>query len=144
MARLSPSVFIKKMLEGRRSQRRADPRSDPCYGRGLEESWTRKETERTVAERRTPIGVGIRKDLFRPSKSHGYTPEGSDHDKRESPSPGHAMGDKRRPSPSESSHSKKPPNEYSTPPQARGLLSGTNTRVPEEDELMTINIDSSK
>ena len=68
---------------------------------------------------------------------------------------------------------KKPPKEYSTPPQARGLhppgalvcthwqvkksprqfysnrlgaqglLSGTNIRVPEEEELMTINIDSS-
>ena len=54
------------------------------------------------------------------------------------------MGDKRRPRLAESSHSKKPPKEYSTTPQARGLLSGTNTRVPEEEELMTINIDSSK
>ena len=54
------------------------------------------------------------------------------------------MGGKRRPRPSESSHSEKPPKEYSTPPQARGLLSGTNTRVPEEEELMIINIDSSE
>ena len=50
----------------------------------------------------------------------------------------------RRPRPSESSHSKKPPKEYSTPPQARGLLSESNTRVPEEEELMVINIDSSE
>ena len=56
-----------------------------------------------VVERQTPIGVEIRKDLFRPTKSHGYTPEGSDHDERESPSPEHAMGDKGRPRPSESS-----------------------------------------
>ena len=54
------------------------------------------------------------------------------------------MGDKRRPRRSESSHSKKPPKEYSTPPQTRGLLLGTNTRVPKEEELMTINIDSSE
>ena len=69
-----------------------------------------------VVERQTPIGVEIRKDLFRPTKSHGYTPEGSDHDERESPSLGHAMGDKRRPRPLESSHSEKPLKEYSTPP----------------------------
>ena len=73
-----------------------------------------------------------------------HTPEGSDHDERESPSLGHTMGDKRRPRPSESSHSEKPLKVYSTPLQARGLLSGTNTRVPKEEELMTINIDSSK
>ena len=84
------------------------------------------------------------------------------------------MGDKRRPGPLESSLSKKPPKEYSTPPQARGLhppgaltrtswqvekcprrfysnrprarglLSGTNTRVPEEEELITINVDPSE
>ena len=39
---------------------------------------------------------------------------------------------------------KNPLKEYSTPPQARGLLPGTNARVPEEEELMTINIDSSE
>ena len=54
------------------------------------------------------------------------------------------MGDKRRLRPSESFHSKKPLKEYSTPPQARELLSGTNTRVPKEEEIMTINIDSSE
>ena len=54
------------------------------------------------------------------------------------------MGDKKRPRPSESSHSKKSLKEYSTPLQARGLLSGTNTRVPKEEELMVINIDSSE
>ena len=101
--------------------------------------------DRTHSHRTTdPVGVKIRKDLFRPTKSHGYTPEGSDLDERESPSPDHAVGDKRRPRPSESSHSKKPPKEYSTPPQARGLLSRTNTRLPKEEELMIINIDSSK
>ena len=100
MAQLGPSVFIKKMLDGRQSQRRTDPRPGPCYGRGLEE--------------------------------------------RESLPPGHAVGNKRRPRPSESSHSEKPPKEYSTPPQVRGLLSGTNTRVHEEEELITINIDSSE
>ena len=52
------------------------------------------------------------------------------------------MGDKRRPRPSKSSRSKKPPKEFSTPLQAHGLLSGTNTRVPKEEELMVINIDS--
>ena len=113
---------------------------------GLEESWTCRETKQAVAEQwkvgQTPVGVEIRKDLFRPTKSHGYTPEGSDLDERESPSPDHAVGNKRRPRPSESSRSKKPPKEYSTP-LARGLLSGTNTRVPEE-ELITINIDSSE
>ena len=71
------------------------------------------------------------------------TPERSDHNERESPSLRHAMGDKRRPRPSESC-SKKPMEENSTPPQARGLLSGTNTRVPEEEELITININSSE
>ena len=69
-----------------------------------------------VAERQTPIGVGIRKDLFRPTKSHGYTSEGSDHDERESSSLGHAVGNKRRPRPSESSCLEKPLKEYSTPP----------------------------
>ena len=54
------------------------------------------------------------------------------------------MGDERRSRPSESSRSKKSPKEYSTPPQARGLLSGTNTRVPEEEELITININLSE
>ena len=70
------------------------------------------------------------------------------------------MGNKRRPRPSEFSRLKKPPKEYSTHPQAQGLhplgglypnrprawglLSGTNTRVPEEEELITINIDSSE
>ena len=54
------------------------------------------------------------------------------------------MGNKRRPSPSKSSHSKKPPKEFSTPLQAHALLSGTITRVPEEEELMVINIDSSE
>ena len=102
------------------------------------------KTEGMVIEQQTPIGVESRKDLFRPIKSHGYTPEGSDLDKRESPSPGRAMGDKRTPRPLEYSHSEKPLKEYSTPPQAQGLLLGTNTRVPEEKELMTINIDSSE
>ena len=54
------------------------------------------------------------------------------------------MGDKGRLRPLESSHLEKPPKEFSTPPQARGLLSRTNTRVPEEEELMTSNIDSSE
>ena len=143
MTRLGPSVLSKKMLEGRQSRRRADPRPNPCYGQRLKESWTHKETERAVAERQTPVGVGIRKDLFGPTKSHGYTPEGFNRDKRESSSPRHAVGDERRPRPSESSRSKKSSKEYSTPPQAQGLLSETNTRVPEE-ELMVINIDSSE
>jgi len=52
------------------------------------------------------------------------------------------MGNKRRPGSSESSRSKKPPKEYYTPSLARGLLSGTNTRLPEEEELITINVDS--
>ena len=64
MARLSPSIFIEKMLEGRRSRRWADPRPDPCYGWGLKESCTRKETERAAMEQQTPVGVEIRKDLF--------------------------------------------------------------------------------
>jgi len=54
------------------------------------------------------------------------------------------MGNKRRPRPLVSSHSETHLKEFSTPPQARGLLSGTNTRLPEEDELITINIDSSE
>ena len=54
------------------------------------------------------------------------------------------MGDKKRPRPSESSCLEKPLKEYSTLPQARGLLSGTNTRVPEEEDLMVINIDSTE
>ena len=51
---------------------------------------------------------------------------------------------KKRPRPLESSHSKKPLKECSTPPKAQGLLSGTNTRVPKEEELIVINIDSSE
>ena len=50
----------------RPSQRRADPRSDPCYAWGLKESWTRKETERVVAVRRRTdriLGIGIEKNL---------------------------------------------------------------------------------
>ena len=40
---------------------------------------------------------------------------------------------------------KKSPNQfYSNRPGARGLLSRTNTRVPEKEELITININSSK
>ena len=97
-----------------------------------------------VAERQTLVGVRITKDLFRRTKSHGYSPKGSDHDETELPFPEHAVGDKRMPRPSESSCSEKSPKKYSTPPQARGLLLGTNTRVPEEEELMTINIDSSE
>ena len=54
------------------------------------------------------------------------------------------MGNKRKPKPLESSRSEKPPKEYSTPPQARGLLLWTNTRVTEEEELMVINTDSTK
>ena len=65
-------------------------------------------------------------------------------EERESPSPDHTMGDKRRSRPLESSHLEKTPKEYSTPPQARGLLLGTNTRVPKEEELIIINIDSSE
>ena len=61
----------------------------------------------------------------------------------ESPSLGHTVDDKRRPRPSESSRSEKPPKEYSTPLEAQGLLSGTDTRVSKE-ELITINIDSSE
>ena len=56
MAWLSPSIFIGKTLEGRRLRRRADPRPDPCYGQGLEEGWTHKETEHAVVERQTPEG----------------------------------------------------------------------------------------
>ena len=40
------------------------PSTGPRYTWGLKESWTRKETERAVAERQTPVGVRIRKDLF--------------------------------------------------------------------------------
>ena len=84
------------------------------------------------------------------------------------------MGDKRKLGPAESSLSKNPLKEYSTPPQARGLhppgalvrtrwqvkiaprqfylnhlgaqglLSRIDSMVPEEEELMTINIDSSE
>ena len=99
MARLGPSIFIGKTIQGRQSQRRTNPRSGPCYKRRLKE--------------------------------------------RESPSLDHTVGDKRRPRPSESTRSEKPPKEYCTPPQARGLLSRTNTMVHEE-ELITINIDSSE
>ena len=84
------------------------------------------------------------KTFSNPPKSHGHTRKGSDLDERESSSLEQAVGNKRRPRPSESSRLKKPPKEYSTPPQARGLLSGTNTRVPEEEGLMVININSSK
>jgi hypothetical protein len=49
-----------------------------------------------VVERQTPIGVRIRKDLFQPTKSHGYTPEGSDDDERESSSPAHDAGYKKK------------------------------------------------
>ena len=35
----------------------------------------------------------------KPSKSHGHTREGSDHDKKESSSPGRTVGNKRRPGP---------------------------------------------
>ena len=38
---------------------------------------------------------------------------------------------------------KSPRRLYSNHSGAQGLLSGTNTRVPKEEELMTINIDSS-
>ena len=38
---------------------------------------------------------------------------------------------------------KNPRQFYSNRPRARGLLSGTNIRVPEEEELMTVNVDSS-
>ena len=65
---------------------------------------------------RLPKGSKSGKDLFRPTKPHGYTLEGSDLDERESPSLGHAVGDKRRPRPSESSCSEKHPKEFSTPP----------------------------
>ena len=126
------------MLKGRQTQRRADPRPNPCFGGGLEESRTRTKAERSVVEQQTPIGVEIRKDLFRTTKPRGCTPEGFNHDERESLSPGHAVADKERPRPSESSHSEKPPKEYSTPPKAQGLLSGTNTRVPDEEGLMVI------
>ena len=68
-----------------------------------------------VAERQTLVGVRITKDLFRRTKSHGYSPKGSDHDETELPFPEHAVGDKRMPRPSESSCSEKPPKEYSTP-----------------------------
>ena len=50
------------------------------------------------------------------------------------------MGDKRRPRPSESSLLEKPSKEYSTPQQARRLWSGTNTRVPEEVELVRLGV----
>ena len=50
-----PLRFIEKTLEGRRSQRRADPRPDPYYARGLEESWTRKKTKRAIAVRRRTV-----------------------------------------------------------------------------------------
>ena len=40
--------------------------------------------------------------------------------------------------PSKSSHLEKPPKEYSTPLKARGLLSGTNTRVTKEEGLMVV------
>ena len=65
-------------------------------------------------------------------------------EERESPPPGHTVRNKRRPRPSESSYLEKPLKVCSTPQQARGLLSGTNTSVPEEEDLITINIDSSK
>ena len=81
-----PLRFIEKTLEGGRSKNELTPRLDPYDGWGLEESWTHTKTEHTVIEQQTPKGVKIRKDLFSPTKSHGYTPEGSDLDERESPS----------------------------------------------------------
>ena len=48
MARLSPSVLSKKMHEGGQLQDELTPRLDPCYARGLEGSWTRKETEYVI------------------------------------------------------------------------------------------------
>ena len=88
--------------------------------------------------------------------------------KKKSPTLGHVVDNNRGLGLLESSLSKNPPKEYPTPPQARGLhppgalvwthwqvkkspgqfypnhpgaqglLSGTNSRVPEEEELMTI------
>ena len=45
---------------------------------------------------RSPKGSKSGKDLFRSTKPHGYTLEGSDVDARESPSLGHTMGDKKK------------------------------------------------
>ena len=78
------------------------------------------------------------KAFSKTTKSHGHTREGSDLDERQTPFLGYVVGYRRRPKPSESSRSEKPPKEYSTPPKARGLLSGTNTRVPEEERLMVV------
>ena len=106
-------------------------------------------------------------------KSHDHIREGTDLGEEKIAIFRDAVGNNRGPRLSESSLSKKPSKEYSTPsraqglhtpgalactrwqvkkssrrfysnrPGARGLLLGTNTRVPEEEELMTINIDSS-
>ena len=116
--------YQKKCL--REDDHKDEPTLDrtPTTGGGSGKVRLAKKTEHAVVERQTP--------------------EGSDRNERESSSSGHAMGDKRRPRPSESFCAKKPLEEYSTPLLAQGLLSGINTRVPEEEELMTINIDSTE
>ena len=47
---LAQPLRLRKPRMGRRLQRRADPRLDPCYAWGLKESWTGKDTECAVAE----------------------------------------------------------------------------------------------
>ena len=64
--------------------------------------WT--HGHRTMDPRR---GQKPGKTFSNPPKSHGHTREGSDLDERESLYPGHAVGNKRRLRPSESSRSEK-------------------------------------
>ena len=60
----------------------------------LDSQEDRTRGRRRMEGRSGPVGVRIRKDLFRPTKFYGHTPEGSDYDERELPSLGHAWATK--------------------------------------------------
>ena len=48
---VSATPPVAETTDGATITKTSDHRPDPCYARGLEESCTRKETERAVAER---------------------------------------------------------------------------------------------
>jgi hypothetical protein len=84
-----PLRFIKKTLEGGRPQDELTPRLDPRYARGLRGSWTRKETEYTVAyqwriDRIPRRDRNHEKSSPPPRTPQLHTPEESDRNRKES------------------------------------------------------------
>ena len=135
-----PLRFIKKNALGMMITKMSRSSIGPMLRVGargkLDSQSDRTHSHNTTADRSDPRGPESRIIFLTSRILWLHDPKETDHDKRELPSyQDMPQATKRRPRPSESSRPKKPPKKYSTPLQARGLLSGIDIRDTQSNDV---------